>query len=122
MHILGVPPAPTGTPEVLIYLGWRLGTVGLIVFGSVWAGRLYRAHMHNREINLHRAICLDNMRAFHASVQDQGIKDIVALEFSRAATQGMPTGFISAKAEGHNDASTQVLSLATKGVPTQGPS
>ena len=122
LHVLGIPAAPTTAAEVLIYLGWRLGTVGLIFAGAVWAGRLYRAHTHNSEINLHRAICLDNMRAFHASVQDQGIKDIVALEFSRAATQGMPTGFISAKADGPNDASTQVLSLATRGVPAQGPS
>ena len=120
LHILGIPSAPTTGPEVLLYLGWRLGTVGLTVVGAIWAGRLYRAHMHNGEINLHRAICLDNMRAFHASVQDQGIKDIVALEFSRAATQGMPTGFISSKADGRNDTSTQVLSLATKGVPPQG--
>ena len=120
LHVLGIPAAPTSPAEVLIYLGWRLGTVGLIVASAVWSGRLYRAHMHNSAINLHRAICLDNMRAFHASVQDPGIKDVVALEFSRAATQGMPTGFISAKADGRNDASTQVLSLAAKGIPPQG--
>ncbi len=112
LHAVGGEAAPQSTAEAIIYVGWRVGTVSLLFWAAIWCGRHFRAHLHNREVNLHRAVCLENMRAFHASVKDQGIKDLVALEFARSATQGMPTGFISGKAEARSDGSPNVLPLA----------
>lgn len=120
LHAFDIPPPPTTTAEALTYLGWRVGTVGLLVGAAVWCGRLFRAHRHNREVNQHRAVCLENMRAFHAAVEDPAMKDLVALEFSRAATQGMPTGFISGRAEARNDATPHLLSVGTKQLPPAG--
>ena len=114
LHGNGIPPSPSTTADALIYLGWRVGTVGLLFGASVWCGRHYRAHRHNYEVNQHREACLENMQAFQRAVDDQAVKDMVVLEFSRAAAQGMPTGFISGRAEARSDLSPQVLSLATK--------
>lgn len=121
LHTLGFPSSPQNAVEAIIYLGWRVGTVGLLFGAALWSGRHFRAHTHNHEVNQHRAICLENMRAFHASVEDQAMKDLVALEFSRAATQGMPTGFISGRADGRTDLSPQVLSVASRQVSSAGP-
>lgn len=61
------------------------------------------------------------MKAFQRAAEDQGVKDLVVLEFSKAAAQGMPTGFISGQADGRVGASPQVLSLATKQMPSLNP-
>ena len=114
LHGNGIPPSPTTTADAIIYLGWRVGTVGLLFGASIWCGRHYRAHRHNYEVNQHREACLENMQAFQRAVEDQAVKDMVVLEFSRAAAQGMPTGFISGRAEARADMSPQVLSLATR--------
>ena len=125
LHGNGIPPSPSTTADAIIYLGWRVGTVGLLFGASVWCGRHYRAHRHNHEVNQHREACLENMQAFQRAVEDEAVKDMVVLEFSRAAAQGMPTGFISGRAEARADLSPQVLSLATRqasslGTRTQG--
>ena len=114
LHGKGIPPSPSTTADAIIYLGWRIGTVGLLFGASVWCGRHYRAHRHNHEVNQHREACLENMQAFQRAVEDQSMKDMVVLEFSRAAAQGMPTGFISGRADAKADLSPQVLSLATR--------
>ena len=82
------------------------------------AGRNFKALMHNHEVNRHREVCIDNLLAFHRMVEDQDVKDLVAFEFSRAAAQGMPTGFISGRADARTDASLQVLSLTARQTPS----
>lgn len=114
LHACGIPPNPTKTAEAIIYLGWRVGVVGLLVGGAAWCGRHFRANRHNHEINQHRAACLENMQAFQRAAEDQGVKDMVVLEFSKAAAQGMPTGFISGQADGRIGGSSNLLSLATR--------
>lgn len=114
LHAWGIPPSPTTPAEAIIYLGWRVGVVGLLVGGAAWCGRHFRANRHNHEVNQHRAACLENMQAFQRAAEDQGVKDMVVLEFSKAAAQGMPTGFISGQADGRVGASPHLLSLATK--------
>ena len=42
LHGNGIPPSPTTTADAIIYLGWRVGTVGLLFGASVWCGRHYR--------------------------------------------------------------------------------
>ena len=113
LHACGIPRNPT-TTEAIIYLGWRVGVVGLLVGGAAWCGRHFRANRHNHEVNQHRAACMENMQAFQRAAEDQGVKDMVVLEFSKAAAQGMPTGFISGQADGRVGASPHLLSLATK--------
>ena len=114
LHAYGIPPSPTKAAEAMIYLGWRVGVVGLLVGGAAWCGRHFRANRHNHEVNQHRAACLENMQAFQRAAEDQGVKDMVVLEFSKAAAQGMPTGFISGQADGRVGASPHLLSLATR--------
>lgn len=121
LHATGRADAPESAAEAIIYVGWRVGTVSLLFWSAIWCGRHFRAHAHNREVNQHRAVCLENMRAFHASVKDQGIKDLVALEFARSATQGMPTGFISGKAEARSDGSPNVIPLTAGQTPSPNP-
>lgn len=113
LHATESATAPQNAADAIIYMGWRVGTVSLLFWAAIWCGRHFRAHTHNREVNQHRAVCLENMRAFHASVKDQGIKDLVALEFARAATQGMPTGFISGRAETRAESLPNVLPFAS---------
>lgn len=122
LHGKGILLPPSTAFDAIIYLGWRVGAVGLLVFASVWCGKHYRAYRHNHEVSQHREACLENMRAFHHAVQDQDVRDMVVLEFSRAATQGMPTGFISGRAESRTDPSPQMLSLATRHVSSPGTS
>lgn len=121
LHACGIPPSPTTVAEAVIYLGWRVGVVGLLIGGAAWCGRHFRANRHNHEVNQHRAACLENMQAFQRAAEDQGVKDMVVLEFSKAAAQGMPTGFISGQADGRIGGSPHLLSLATRQAPSLAP-
>lgn len=121
LHACGIPPSPTTVAEAVIYLSWRVGVVGLLIGGAAWCGRHFRANRHNHEVNQHRAACLENMQAFQRAAEDQGVKDMVVLEFSKAAAQGMPTGFISGQADGRIGGSPHLLSLATRQAPSLAP-
>ena len=52
---------------------------------------------------------------------EQAMKDLVALEFSRAATQGMPTGFISGRADARSEVSPQLLSVGARQASSPNP-
>ena len=71
-----------------------MAIVGGLGWVANWCGGNYRAYRHGYEVNQHRAICLENMTAFQRSADGAAAKDAIVTEFSRAATQGMPTGFI----------------------------
>ena len=103
--------------EAVLYLGWRFGLVGAFVWAAIWSGKNYRANRHNHEVNTHRQICLENMRAFHASAADPTVKDMVVLELTRAAGQGAPTGFINRPQTDGANASPPVVSFSGPSTP-----
>lgn len=101
-----------GTAGMLLYAAWRVGTVGVLAAATLWCGRQYRAYLHGKQIDLHRAVCLENLAAFRSSVDDPKLKDVVTMEFSKAAAQAVPTGFLSSRVESRGDSiPTTQLSL-----------
>lgn len=116
---LGLGTKPESLVDAAIQLGWRLSVFGILAGGAAWCGRQYRAHLHNQTVNKHRAACLENMRAFQHAATDTAIKDLVILEFSRAAAQGMPTGFITGEADGRSGAGTSSLLPMTTKAPQE---
>ena len=117
--VLGFSTTPESLVDVAIQLGWRLSVFGIFVGGAAWCGRQYRAYLHNQTVNNHRAACLENMRAFQHAVTDPAIKDLVILEFSRAAAQGMPTGFITGEADGRSGAGASSFLPTTTKAPQE---
>lgn len=103
-----------GIEDIIENISMRTGAIGLLIFAATSCGRHYRANRHNFEVNQHRQACFQNMKAFHRSVTDEAVKDMLILEFARAATQGMPTGFIASRAEAKLDSSPQILSLTAR--------
>ena len=75
-------------------LGTKLAVLGVLISGTFWCGKIYKALMHQSTINRHRALSIQTLQAFSAAVEDPSIKDAVVLEATRAVFGNIPTGYI----------------------------
>ena len=75
-------------------LGTKLAILAVLISGTVWCGKIYKALMHLATINNHRALSIQTLQAFAAAVEDTSIKDAVVLEATRAVFGNIPTGYV----------------------------
>ncbi len=75
-------------------LGTKLAILAVLISGTVWCGKIYKALMHQATVNNHRALSIQTLQAFAAAVEDTAIKDAVLLEATRAVFGNVPTGYV----------------------------
>ena len=86
-------PAPT-TPEVLQQSAGRALVLSVLLYGVVFCGRQYRAHMHNRTLNEHRHNALASFREFLNSTSDPETKNAVLLRATQTIYAAQMTGYV----------------------------
>jgi len=84
-------------------LGSKFVTLSILITGTLWCGRIYKALMHQSTINKHRALSLQTFQAFSAATSDEQTKNAVLIETTRSIFANVPTGYISAKGTGDSD-------------------
>lgn len=73
----------------------RLLTITILFYALSICMKNYRAQKHNQIINRHRSNALITFETFNAGATDEGTKNAVLLEATRAIFRNQPTGFSS---------------------------
>jgi hypothetical protein len=82
------------TGEIIQKSAARLAVLAIFFTGTLWCGRIYKALLHQSSINRHRALSLQTFQAFSSAASDDGTKDAVLMEATRAVFGNVPTGFL----------------------------
>lgn len=99
-------------------LGTKLAVLGVLISGTFWCGKIYKALMHQSTINRHRALSIQTLQAFSAAVEDPSIKDAVVLEATRAVFGNIPTGYIENNPS--SDGDIKIFEVAKNILPKSG--
>ena len=87
----------------------KLSVVVVFVAGTVWCGRIYRALLHQRTTNRHRALSLKTFQAFVEATTDERTKDAILLAAANNIFANVPTGL--ADQAPVNDQGVQIVEL-----------
>lgn len=82
------------TGELIQKSAARLAVLAILFTATVWCGRMYKALLHQEAVNRHRALSLQTFQAFSHAASDNGTKDAVLMEATRAVFGAVPTGFL----------------------------
>ncbi|MEJ1386465.1 MAG: hypothetical protein RPU91_09585 [Candidatus Sedimenticola sp. (ex Thyasira tokunagai)] len=99
-------------------LGSKLAVLGILISGTFWCGKIYKALMHQATINKHRALSIQTLQAFSAAVDDTNTKDAVVLEATRAVFGNVPTGYIDNSPS--SDGDIKIFEIAKNIIPKTG--
>ena len=97
--------------EFVQTFGSKMAMLAVLFTATIWSGRNYRAMMHQKIVNKHRALGLETFQAFSSATNDPQIKDAVLLETTRAIFSASSTGYLEAK-EAASDQEIRVLDMA----------
>lgn len=116
---MGAPQHPVEgkDPSVAAQLiSTKLVVIGVLISATIWAGRIYKALMHQAEVYHHKATCIKTLRAFIHSVKDPVISDSIVAEGARSVFGNVPTGFIDSSKDSA-DGSMRILEVAKSLIP-----
>lgn len=116
------PPLPDDASSwaTLRHVVAKVSVIAVLLTGTVWCGRIYRAIRHQSSINRHRALSLRTFRAFVQATDDPATRDAVLMATTRSIFANVPTGLVDERSASQ-DASVNVLEIgksAGKAVPT----
>lgn len=89
--------------------------LAVLLTGTIWCGRNYRALKHLATINNHRAISIRTLQAFSSAAAQTQTKDAVLMEATRAVFGNVPTGFIGQQTS--SDSDLKVIEVARNILP-----
>ena len=99
-------------------LGIKIAILGILISGTFWCGKIYKALMHQASINKHRALSIQTLQAFSAAVEDVAAKDAVVVEATRAIFGNAPTGYIDNSQS--SDGDIKIFEIAKSIIPKSG--
>lgn len=82
----------------------QVGVTRFLVFtfllaATVWAGRIYKSHLHNYVINKHRQNALNTFETFAAAANDDQTKSAVLLQATQSIFAPQLSGYVSQEGE-----------------------
>lgn len=92
-------------------LGTKFVILGVLISGTFWCGRIYKALMHQSSVYNHRALSVQTLQAFSAGAADTQTKDAVLIEAARAVFGNVPTGYLDPRVSG-SEADLKVIEIA----------
>jgi hypothetical protein len=96
-------------------LGTKLAILGILISGTFWCGKIYKALMHQSTVNKHRALGIQTLQAFSAAVEETSMKDAVVLEAARSVFGNVATGYIDNSSSTESD--IKVFEVAKNLIP-----
>lgn len=88
--------------------------LAVLLTGTIWCGRNYKALKRLATINNHRAISIRTLQAFSSAAAQTQTKDAVLMEATRAVFGNVPTGFIG---QTSSDSDLKVIEVARNILP-----
>ena len=86
----------TDTPSFMIAqtMFTKAASIAVLLTSTIWAGRIYRALIHQASVNRHRALSLKTFQAFTEATDNQQTRDAVLTEATRAIFGSTTTGLV----------------------------
>jgi hypothetical protein len=84
--------------QVFQKLTTKVFVLALMLTGTLWCGKCYKALTHLVIVNRHRALGLRTLQAFANAAADAQTKDAVLLEATRSIFGNVPTGYVDGTA------------------------
>ena len=100
--------------QIFQKIGTKMVVLAMLLTGTIWCGRNYRALKHLATINNHRAISILTLQAFSNAAAQTQTKDAVLMEATRAVFGNVPTGFIG---QTSSDSDLKVIEVARNILP-----
>lgn len=100
--------------QIFQKIGTKMVVLAVLLTGTIWCGRNYRALKHLATINNHRAISIRTLQAFSGAAAQTQTKDAVLMEATRAVFGNVPTGFIG---QTSSDSDLKVIEVARNILP-----
>lgn len=102
--------AKLSNSQIIQTIAAKLVILTMLVTGTMWIARQYRALKHLSTLNRHRSLSLRTLKAFSAAASDEQTKNAVLIEVTRAVFQANHTGYL----DGHNgeESSTKIIEIA----------
>ena len=87
----------------------KLVILGVLYFGLVWAGKIYKAQQHNYVVNQHRHNALNTFETFVKATEDEQTKNAVLIQATQSIFSPQHSGFTAQEKE--LSTSPQVLEI-----------
>lgn len=102
-------PVGLDNGQIVQKVASKLVALSVLVTGTIWCGRLYKALRHQATVNKHRALSLQTFQAFSAAASDPQSKNAVLLETTRSIFALQSTGFVDSSS---GDGETNIIEIA----------
>lgn len=96
------------------YTATKLFLSFLFISCTLWCARMYKIEKNMSLINLEKQYSLKTFKAFHASAEEQNIKDVVLMEAARSIFSSNSSGLVDVN---QNDESTKIVEVFRSFVP-----
>ena len=103
-------PGGAGTGGILGHTLSKLSVIAVLLTGTLWCGRIYRALVHQVTINRHRALSLQTFQAFVKATDDPRVKDSVLMAATKTIFGTVPTGLVD-QAQSGQDSNAQIVEV-----------
>ena len=114
-YFLSNPLTDNSNWAIYNLLSSKIILFAVFIGGTVWCGRIYKALKHQEAVNSHRATAIQTFETFIAAAnKDEGTKQAVLLETTRAIFSHTDTGLIPNSDSGGSE--TKIIELL-KSVP-----
>ncbi len=101
--------------EVVQRITSKVVILGVLLTGTIWCGRIYKALMHQASVYRFKALGLQTFRAFSAGASDASTKDAVLMETTRAIFSAQDSGYIDQTASVDSD--TRIVEIVKSAIP-----
>ena len=100
--------------QIFQQIGTKMFILAVLLTGTIWCGRNYKALKHLAIINNHRANSIRTLQAFSSAAAQTQTKDAVLMEATRSVFGNVPTGFIG---QTSSDSNLKVIEVARNILP-----
>lgn len=103
-------PEGAGTWDIVRAAFTKVSVLGMLITATIWCARMYRALVHQRSVNRHRALSLQTFQAFAAATADDRIKDAVLMAATNSIFDNVATGLVDQNT-GRTDPAVQFVEI-----------
>ena len=103
-------PEAAGTWDIVRAAFTKVSVLGMLITATIWCARMYRALVHQRSVNRHRALSLQTFQAFAAATADDRIKDAVLMAATNSIFDNVATGLVDQNT-GRTDPAVQFVEI-----------
>ena len=88
------------TPQIIQVLSTKIILISIFFTATLWAGKMYKATIHQMTINKHRSNSLRTFQAFTKASNEVSTRDAVLMEATKSIFSILPSGYIDNERSG----------------------